>query len=254
MLRMTGNEISLREAIQQTLDGKLSGPALLRRFMTHDDWRVPVHVDAEGKQFPVYIKDTDDQRFALYFTDEQGYQDGCAAIGAELMGERVLRLAGRTLFLNLGDDADIISINWNSPPQIFFKKAQVPSLRRWAQAVNVEHTLMSPTPDLSLLKHFDAFYIVLQKIPEGFALVLAPDAHDRKLAAVFTAEDALEAFLKDERIGKFEFEPVTRTVPGQQLFEDLQDMPLDGIAFNCAGPVPQRRFAAALANAVVTAP
>ena len=251
---MTGNELPLREAIQQTLDGKQGGPALLRRFMTHDDWHVPIHVDAAGKQLPVYIKDTDDQRFALYFTDEQGYQDGRAAIGAELMGERVLRLTGRALFVELSDDADIISINWNSPPQIFFKKAQVPALRRWAQAVNVEHTLMSPTPDLSLLKRHDAYYIVLQKIPEGFALVLAPDAHERKIAAVFTAEDTLDAFLKDGRNGKFEFEPVTRTIPGQQLFEDLRDMPLDGISFNCAGPVPQRRFAAALANAVVTAP
>jgi hypothetical protein len=251
---MTANTIPLREAIQQTLSGTMSGPALLRRFMLHDDWRMPIHSDAEGKQRPVQITDSDNQRFALLFTDEQGYRDGQAFIGTSFMGERFLRLPGRELFLELSDDADIISINWNSPPEIFFKKAQVPALRRWARAVNVEHTLMSPTPDLSLLKRFDAFYIALQKVEEGYALVLAPDAHARKLAAVFTAEDTLDAFLKDEKNGKFEFEPVTRSVEGQLLFEDLRDMPLDGIVFNCAGPVPTRRFSAALAGAVVAAP
>ena len=62
---MTGTATALRDAIQQTLDGKLSGPTLMRNFMAHDEWRVPVHLDEEGKSHAVYIKDTDNQRFQL---------------------------------------------------------------------------------------------------------------------------------------------------------------------------------------------
>jgi hypothetical protein len=250
----TGMVVPLREAIQQTLDGTLGGPALLRLFMAHDDWRMPVSTDAEGKTHAVYIRDTAGQRFQLLFTDEKGYQDGCATLGAALMGEHYLRTNGCALFADLSDDTDVLSINWNSPPEIFFKKAQTPALRRWAGAVRVEQTLLAPTPDLSLLKHFDGYYIVLQKMDDGYALTLAPDAHGRKLAAVFTAEDTLDAFLKDPRGGEFNFEPVTRMMSGEHLFEDLRDMPLDGITFNCSGPLRARMFSAALATAVVAAP
>lgn len=252
---MTGiaSASALRDAIQQTLDGKLSGPALLRRFMAHDQWHTPVNIDTDGRPHAVFLKDTGGQRFQLLFTDEPAYQQGRAAIGEALAGDRYLVTNGRALFVDLSDDADVISINWGSAPEIFFKKGQVPSLRRWARAVAVEQTLATPNPDLGLLKHFDGYYIVLQKVEDGFALTLAPDRHRRKIAAVFTAEDALDAFLKDQRAGEIQFEPLTRTMPGEHLFEDLRDMPLDGIAFNCSGPTPPRMFTAALASAVVGA-
>ncbi|MCL5274134.1 MAG: hypothetical protein M1434_05215 [Chloroflexi bacterium] len=250
---MIGKDTELRQAMQQTLDGKLGGPALLRRFMAHDDWLVPVEVDAEGRQRAVLIKDTAEQRFQLVFSDEQAYQDGGKVLGTAVLGERSIQMNGRDLFADLSDDPDVISINWGSPPELFFKKAQFPSLRRWARAVRVEQTLASPRPDLSLLKHFDAYYIVLQKVEGGYALTLTPDKHDRKIAAVFTAEDTLEAFLNDQRAGQINFEPVTRSIPGEHLFDDIKDLPLDGIAFNYSGPAPRRMFIAKLAADVMAA-
>ena len=251
---MTGVATTLRETIQQMLEGKLGGPALMRQFMAHEEWLMPIHLKPDGEWRPTVIQDTEGQRFELVFTDEQGYQDGLAAIDQELMGERVLTMSGSALFGKLGDDADILSINWNSPGQIFFKKAQFHALRRWANAINVERTLATPRPDLSLLKHFDGYYIVLQKVEGGYALTLAPDKQGRKLAAVFTAEDALDAFVKDQTTEQLGFEPMTRSISGELLFDDLKDIAIDGICFNSSGPIPRRLFTSALASAVMSAP
>ena len=251
---MTNTSTDLRDALQQALNGSSAGPALLRRLVSHDEWRMPINVDAGGKSHIIYVKDTNGQRFQLLYSDERGYRDGVAAIGQALLGERVLTTNGRALFADIGEDADILSINWGSPPEVFFRKPQFAGLRRWARAVAVERSLASPRPDLSLLKHFDEYYIVLQKIEGGYGLTLAPDGHNRKIATVFTAEDNAEAFVRDQRAGQMGFEPVTRTIPGQHLFEDLKDLPLDGIVFNYSGPVPRRMFIAQLAGAVMDAP
>lgn len=232
MRGVNSTDTELRQAMQQTLDGTLSSPALLRRFMSHEGWRVPVEVSSDGVQRAVMIKDTAGLRFQLVFSDEQAYQDGGRVLGPAVLGERSIQMNGRDLFADLSDESDVVSINWGSPPELFFKKAQYPSLRRWARAVRVEQTLASPRPDLNLLKHFDAYYIVLQKVEGGYALTLTPDKYDRKIAAIFTAEDTLEAFLKDQRAGQINFEPVTRSIPGEHLFDDIKDLPLDGIAFN----------------------
>jgi hypothetical protein len=235
------------------IDGKLSGPSLMRQFMAYEEWLMPIHLKPDGEWHPSVIQDTEGQRFQLVFTDEPGYQTGLEAIGQEMMGERKLTMGGSALFGKLDDDADILSINWNSPGQIFFKKAQFPALKRWAQAINVERTLANPQPDLSLLKHFDSYYIVLQKVEGGYALTLAPDKQGRKLAAVFTAEDALDAFVKDQTAGQLNFEPVTRSIAGELLFDDLKDIAIDGICFNASGPIPKRMFTSARASAVMSA-
>jgi hypothetical protein len=250
---MTGIATTLREAIQQTLDSKLSRPALLRQLISHDDWRVPVYVGDDGTSHYLYVKNSDGERFQFLFTDDPAYQAGLAAVGEGLLGSRCMTIKGVDLFSDLSDDADVISINWGSPPEIFFKRDQIPSLRDWAQAVKLERTLATPTPDLKLLKRYQRYYIVLQKVEEGYALTLAPDKHGRKLAAVFTAEDTLQAFLDDARKGEWGFEPITRTIPGEHLFDDLREMPLDGIAFNSSGPIRPRMFTPALAVAVMSA-
>ena len=250
---MSGTVTELKIAMQQMLDGKIEGPALLRRLVSHNGWRIPIEIDGDGNRRPVFVKDTKDQRFQLLFTDEPSYQAGAKVIGPAIMSERYVEMKGVDLFASLSDESDVAAINWGAPPEIFFKQAQYASLRRWARAARVEQTLNSPTPDLKLLKHFDAYYIVLQKVEDGYALTLAPDKHDRKIAAIFTAEDTLQAFLKDQRAGQIAFEPITRAIPGEHLFDDLKDLGLDGIAFNYSGPAPRRMFIASLASSVMAA-
>ncbi len=248
------NDHDLRQAMQATLDGSRSGHALLRLFLDHAGWHVPAARDEDGQIALLRLKDGAGQRYLFLCTDRQAYADCLATVGAEALGAHFITTAGDALFANLPDEVDVIRVNAYSPPELRYRGDQIPALRQWARAVKVERTLATPQPDLGLVKRFDAFYVVLQRLEgEGRALTLAPDKRGRKLAAVFTAPDALDAFLRDQGDGGLKFEPVTVKTPGHILFDDLQHLPIDGIVFNCAGPVAPRLFVAGFAKAVMAA-
>ncbi|HEY3290203.1 MAG TPA: hypothetical protein VGK87_08765, partial [Anaerolineae bacterium] len=132
---MTATTTDIRDEMQKTLDGALGSPALLRRFVSHNDWHVPVEISPDGNRHTLFVKDSANQRFLLFFTEERSYQAGAAVIGRELIGESLMHLSGVDAFASVSDDADIVAINWGAPPEIFFKRAQFASLRRWSRAV-----------------------------------------------------------------------------------------------------------------------
>ncbi len=248
------NDHDLRQAMQATLDGKQPSHALLRLFLDHAGWHVPAARDERGQIALLRLKDGAGQRYLFLCTDRRAYADCSAMVGAGVLGEHFITIAGDELFANLPDEVNILRVNAYSPPELHYRGDQIPALRQWARAVKVERTLATPQPDLSLVKHFDAFYIVMQQLPDGGrALTLAPDKRGRKLAAVFTAPDTLDAFLRDRGDGGLQFEPQTVRTSGEILFDDLQSLPIDGIVFNCAGPVAPRLFVAGFAKAVMAA-
>ena len=86
----------------------------------------------------------------------------------------------------------------------------------------------------------------------GNRLVMAPDQKGRTLAAVFTSEDACEAFLDEAgKQGGTQLEPLIYA--GKNLFELLSKMDLTGIVFNCSGPTPPVAFAAAFSQVILEA-
>ncbi|MCS7060958.1 MAG: hypothetical protein RMN25_07300 [Anaerolineae bacterium] len=240
--------------MQDTLDGKQPSHALLRLFLDHAGWHVPATRDEGGQVALLQLKDNAGRRYLFLCTDRRAYEACLRTVGAATLGEHVITVAGVELFANLPETLDFVRINPWSPPELHYRGDQIPALRQWARAVQIERTLATPCPDLSLIKQFDAFYIVVQQLEEGGrALTLAPDKRGRKLAAVFTAPDTLEAFLRDRRDGGLKFEPLVVKVSGALLFDDLQHAPIDGIVFNCAGPVSPRLFVAQFAKAVMAA-
>ena len=248
------SEVDLRQAIQDALDGKQSSYVLMRRFLDHEDWHVPAGRDEAGCVFYLRLKDQRGQRYLLLCTDRRAYDDCAGRVGEPVLGGHHVTAPGVDVFAGLPDEVDVIGINEFSPPELHYQGRQAPALRQWARAVRVERTLATPAPDLGLVKQFDGYYVVMQQLDgDEHALALAPDRRGRKLAAVFTAPDTAEAFLRDQGDGGLKFEPVTVTVGGEQLFRDLQGLPIDGIAFNCVGPVPPRVFVADFARAVAGA-
>ena len=100
---------------------------------------------------------------------------------------------------------------------------------------------------LSLLREHDGYHLLMRATADGHSqLVLAPDARGRQLAAVFTAEDCLQAFM-DRVLTQVKPLPLSLMLSGQELFERLVAMPLQGIVFNCAGPVQPHAGQLALA-------
>jgi hypothetical protein len=73
------------------------------------------------------------------------------------------------------------------------------------------------------------------------------------LAAVFTADDAFDAFLPDDETPSEHGQLLRVTLPGAKLFEQLSTMSIDGVVFNCSGPTKPVAFAKAFLEVVLDA-
>jgi hypothetical protein len=84
-------------------------------------------------------------------------------------------------------------------------------------------------------------------------LATAPDDTQRRLAAVFTSDEARNEYLNDlpDAIKTAVNQKVTLSCNGHDLFTRLAAMPLDGIVFNCLGPERPIAFVPALSNQVL---
>ena len=90
---------------------------------------------------------------------------------------------------------------------------------------------------MAAVREYEGYRIVLQESGEDdFQLVLAPDTKNRLLAAVFTAADTLQAFLND-RTELLDGNHRSVTVDGKTLFAQLKQIELQGLVFNCSGPI-----------------
>jgi hypothetical protein len=98
--------------------------------------------------------------------------------------------------------------------------------------INVERaidTVLASNSGFETIKSFGRFYFGFESSGDNKFLALAPDNKGRKLAAIFTAEDAANAFLAEHAAGNVELVAMN----GETLFKSLKTMPLDGMVFNC---------------------
>jgi ABC-type enterobactin transport system permease subunit len=98
------------------------------------------------------------------------------------------------------------------------------------------------------VRDYQAYVLAVVRHEGRPRLLMAPDQKGRVLAAVFTASDAFEAFGPDAKARSGGDEVQEMRLDGRRLFTVLQAMQLDGIVFNCAGPVAPVAFAAAFAK------
>jgi hypothetical protein len=159
---------------------------------------------------------------------------------------------GADLLAGLRDGLGGIDLDPGSPHALHYRQAQVPLLRRWGQAVRVERTLAGQgDASWAELRAFDGYRVISHPgVATPATLVLAPDDQRRRLAAVFTAEDCLDAYIA--RYGTaLGAGAEVRVLDGVRLFGLLVAMPLDGIVFNCCGPIPPKAVAPAFAKMVL---
>jgi hypothetical protein len=233
------------------LDKQLSGAQLLRSFASFEHWLAPAGF-RDGSPALSYMN-IDGHRHLFMFTGVEPYRACSDTLGPAILGEHYLDLTGDSLWINLdeSDDASTVSINPYSPRAIHYKKEQFPLLRSWAQIIKVERaldTVLATGNGLDTIRSFAAYYFGFESSGTGAKfLALAPDNKGRRLAAIFTAEDAAQAYLADRSSGAVELV----SVDGERLFKSLKAMPLDGIVFNCQGPTTPRAFAIAFADEVL---
>jgi hypothetical protein len=240
------NTFEPRAAIAQFLARKMTGTQLLRGFATYRGWLVPARL--AGME-PTYLNFQlgADSHFFL-FTDHDAYMECRERVGVDVIGEFFIgNLFGHSAFSKIGPDVSIVNINPHCEHELHYKRDQIPRLRAWADILRAERALETvavKNAGFDILKAFPGYYFIME---ERQYLTLAPDGQGRRLAAVFTADDALETFL--ERNGKPSMTPVP--IDGARLFPALRKMPLDGMVFNCSGPVRPSVFPLSFADEVI---
>jgi hypothetical protein len=223
--------------------------ALHRAITEYPDWRVLE--DADGGFSP--LVDEHGQRWLTLFSTDDALYEFRRSSGFE--PARVGRTPGYVAFKTMLEGVHGVQLNPDTPIAIHFTLAEHgEQLERWGNAVFVEQALADPgmvSDPFKVYRNFQNYQVVVVKAEDGTETVaMAPDDKGRRLVAVFTATDTVQAFIRarSSRLGG-----TLRVLhfSGTKLFTTLQQREMDGIVFNCSGPIPARAFQPAFAEKVL---
>ena len=235
---MNAEALNPRAAIDQFFKKKLTGTQLMRAMASYRGWQVPARLEGLVPVFTDFDLGRGSVHFFL-FTDKDSYLECRNKLGIDVIGEYFIgNVAGFNAFEAIGEAVTVLNVNPYSYQEIHYTKEQLPRLKTWAQIVKTERALetaSSARTGFDTIKAFSSYYFIME---EEQYIALAPDGRGRKLAALFTSDDTLDLFL--ERNGKPNMRPVP--IGGEALFSAIRRMPLDGMVFNCSGPVTPRAF------------
>jgi hypothetical protein len=242
-----------RQAIAQFFQHQLTGTQLLRGLAGYRGWIVPANFNAQAGGEPTFITFNygENDRHFFMFSDRQAYMDCRARLGIDALGQYTIdNLYGYNAWENVGEDVNVININPYSPSEIHYKQDQIPRLREWASVIRVEQALeqvLATDKGYDTIKAFKGYYFGMVSQGDQKYVALAPDGKGRKLAALFTADDTAQAYQDEQKNAGLQL----LTTDGTTLFRTLAKMPLDGIVFNCSGPIKPRAFTLAFAAEVL---
>jgi hypothetical protein len=262
---------SLPEAIRQFLDHKLDGLHLRYRLMTHPTWCVPIAqapdevlADPTGHVKLLALEDEGGQRHFNVFSSPEALQHTQAVRGDHAVGQAYITLAGWQLFTFRGQEFAYLNIDPDEPHAIHFKQHQFDGLNQWARMVGLDATLHRlqaqaevPETDIQTLLDYEHYYLALTEHPDGARIALAPDSQNRTLGAVFTSEMAAQTYAdwleEGYRLGGGTPPPLRIIqITGRPLWKELASMAeLQGIVFNCRGPITPRAFSLKIATFLV---
>ncbi len=252
-----------RIAIDMFFQHQLTGAQLVRELASHRGWIVPAFFDSSspnGEQsldatggslsFIKILIGGSEPHFFM-FSDKQAYADCAAHIGLTAMGTHTIEnIFGYNAWDAVDDDVQFVNINPFSPSEIHYNREQISMLREWGGILKVEqaidHVLADQT-GYDIIKAFPAYYVGLVREDNDLRISLAPDQRGRALAALFTSDDAAEAYME-----KYGEDVELRIFDGPSLFEGLSHMEIDGLVFNCCGPIQPRAFALQFAVEVMS--
>jgi len=250
------------EAIRAWQSQRLGATALMRELVGHDRWELPV-TERSARAFrttnaapePWLYEDRDGHLRLFLFSDRDAYRRYRDAAGAA-REQTLVTTPGVSLFTRDLGALEAIHVDPLTADGLTLGRDLYRRLNVVADAVRVERALVQLRGgstrvgnQLSSVRHFQAFHVAVREGEEGPTFGLAPDPRNRLLAAVFTLNDCYEAFAREVGASTFKH----GILSGEQLFSELLDSGLDGIVFNCCGPVPPVAFAPAFARLVLEA-
>ena len=213
--------------INAYLNERLSYRELLRKLIDSEEWFIPA-AEHEGTLQPNLVRHNNALFLSAYTAKE--------TIPAELT---TIQKDGIWLFSNLKEPISSLVVDPQSPHALQFPSTRFASLQKWAKAIEIEKVLEKEnfnTQDFETLLLYPGFCVPIVQSESGKThITLAPDSKGRKLAAIFTAEDCLSAFMQHvgDSLGD---KIIVDESQGAELFHYLCTLPLEGLVFNCYGP------------------
>lgn len=242
------DRLTPREAIAAFRDRAIDLPGLLRALVEHAAWKVPAVLQPGAEPRALILASGHPRVLAVdNLSCVQAFSDDRAAaanpdptgLAPYLVG------AGHRVFASVGSDIDALDLDPNVEGGMRWNRSAISDLvaavRVGALSATVQHWAWV---DRSLIASFDAYWALMQG-DEPCALSLR-DAGGRSFVPVFTAEDAVQAFVAAYALQTGDAR--WTTVAGGPLFSTIADRDVDGVWIDPAGPGRGRRFDRAFAR------
>ena len=223
--------MTIKEKLQAFHTQSINFYTLMREILAYQNW-----VLASQNEQPLLLKN-DDQTLLLLYTDLNCFE--------KQNGNSIEHITkdGNWIVENLSQPISAVIIDPNENHAVQLEQKYFSVLQNLRKSIQVEQILQGNEPKpkaLQQLQQFKHFLIPIIQDSNGVThITLAPDEQGRKLAAIFTSEDCLQAFVTASKHLLGEDIKIDE-ISGKQLFQNLTQVPIDGIVFNCNGPVEPR--------------
>ncbi len=252
------------EAMRAWQEQALSATSLMRVVIAYDRWELPITERSwQGMRTnnappePWLYRDANRRPRLFLFSSRASYRryHETSRVSRE---QPFTSTSGVSIFTRDLAALESIHLDPLTPDALTLGKDLFPRLNVVADAVRVERALvqlrggaMRVASQLAAVRNFSAYHVAFREAHEGPRFAIAPDPRNRYLAAVFTLNDCYEAYAAEADLHN-DGAPLRRTMMnGEQLFSELLDAGLDGIVFNCCGPMSPVAFAPAFARLVL---
>jgi hypothetical protein len=239
-----------RDAISLWIHGELPRTLLYRALLAQPFLRVPTHEAKPDRGSPTVVE-LDGKSILYVFTDDTAASE--AARAGRFLTDQVLTSAPLWRLWGTLEGVDLLVINPESPERVDIPSDDFGLLRELSEVASVEESLLglgARRDVLSLLGGYSRFRLVFEDQGAMAGVPLAPDVQGRRLLPVFTAADTAAAWV--DRLGsQSSLTWRVAVVPGRLVFTKALEMEVDGLVFNCAGPLEPAAFGRGLAEQVL---
>ncbi len=255
-----------RYVIGQWQQKEIDGLTLMRRLMAWQRWNVAISESAAVEILAtnaasrlMYSRDPKGVGRLFLYSDSAAYAVFCKQAEVE-SNQHFLTTSGDWIFRLTLDGISEIIIDPFTPTEIVYGEEHFARLREVANSVQVEDALTNLRfrPEMAdavipVVRDYTRYLLAVNRVEGGMVLVMAPDSQGRQLAAVFTSVEAFDAFYPAGKNGFPTGDLLVFTLTGIELFSQLSKLNLDGMVFNCKGPVRPIAFAAGIAEVILEA-
>ena len=223
--------MTLIETLQAFHRQEVTFIQLLRAIVSYDSWLLPTRNDQP------LLALHQEQQLLLLFTSEESFSS------QHTDDVQSTTQTGRWLSENISESIDVIVVDSGQPHSLQLPSKYFPIFQKITAAHQLERLLEGNDTQQNVttrLTSYPHYLVPIVQDSDGLTHVtLAPDSQGRQFAAVFTAEDNLQAFISasQQMLGD---ELKVHEISGRELFNNLSQLSIEGVVFNCYGPVQPR--------------